>query len=331
MSRHYGIIHVNGNPIETEYWIQDGNVMVSVLFFKNTGAAVDVNLVQRMAYIYTDALFLGVYRSGEDGHFFLRHPDGLVQGSLRTPLVVKNGRLCVSLREIGKKLGMKIWTEDQLSIIHVCTNLCDDSNQDLYYNGTGAYKQIALSFDDGPDEEYTPKILDILKEKQVKATFFVVGQQVKWFPEMLCRIIDEGHEVGNHSFTHPEFSELTTSELIEEIDQTEQVIAQVSGCFPTVMRPPFGDVTANDIEVINDLGLKVVLWSVDTQDWKGLSKKRIIHKVMDQAMPGSIILQHSHNCMPLDGTVEALPVIIDRLSEQGYQFVTISEMMFLDE
>ncbi|MGF9965876.1 polysaccharide deacetylase family protein [Bacillus rhizoplanae] len=322
-----GTIFVDGQPVETDYWIINGSILVPALFLKHTGAAVDFDNKKYAAFFYTKTLFLGLFNFQSDGCFVMKGTNSFQQGSLCTPLMVIEEQMCVPLYEVAQKLGMTVWENQKISRVYVITNTSPMLKPTIYHKGVGDKKQVALSFDDGPDDVYTPKVLDILSKKNVRATFFVVGKQIRLFPGMLKRIVVEGHALGNHSWSHLKFPELTTSELKNEIQRTNEEIISVTGYKAEIVRPPFGLFTNSDLHIIDDLSLKLILWSVDTLDWMGLPMEQIISIVMRDVSPGSIVLQHSLNLLPLDGTLEVLPVLIDNLVSQGYQFVTIPEML----
>ncbi|NRD78967.1 polysaccharide deacetylase family protein [Bacillus sp. BRMEA1] len=199
----------------------------------------------------------------------------------------------------------------------------------VIYKGSSSLKRVALTFDDGPDNYYTPKILDILKAKGVKATFFMVGKEAKRFPDIVKRIADEGNALGNHSWDHPKLWTLNNQQITQEIVSTQNEIQQITGQRTTLFRPPYGRVTPADITLIHNLGYRVIDWSVDTLDWKGTSAPNILQIVNKEVSPGGIILEHSLASHPgeLNGTVQALPQIIDHLRAQGYEFVTVPELL----
>lgn len=190
-------------------------------------------------------------------------------------------------------------------------------------------KQIALTFDDGPDPRFTPQILDVLHRKGVKATFFVVGARAKKFPGLLRRMHHEGHLIGNHSFNHPNFRNRSIKQFQSEILRTEKIIQNVVGYRPQLIRPPYGEIKEEQVQWAKKNGYTLVNWNVDSQDWKGIDKNKVISNVMRTAGPGSIILQHSGGGVGSDltGTIQALPKIIDALQAQGYQFVDLSELL----
>mgnify|MGYP005753542995 FL=1 len=188
---------------------------------------------------------------------------------------------------------------------------------------------VALTFDDGPDDFYTPRMLDILKEKGVPATFFVVGKQVDAFPSLMKRIVDEGHAIANHTQTHPNLRNQWTANVRTQISSTQATMARVAGRRPDIFRPPYGSLTKADVAVLNELGMRNIMWSVDTVDWSGASAEEIIRTVHRDITPGGIILQHNFqsNSRLLDGTLEALPRIIDELQARGYRFVTVQTLL----
>ncbi len=192
--------------------------------------------------------------------------------------------------------------------------------------GTG--KLVALTFDDGPDDLYTPQVLDILRDKGVPATFFVIGNRVAEFPEMARRIVEEGHVIGNHTYSHPELTKAAGGKLLKELSSTDRELETV-GLGPTrYFRPPYGAASPSLVEESANLGYRVAMWSVDSLDWRGLSKSEVKNNVLAQVTPGSVILLHSAGGPgeDLSGSVAAVPDIIDTLRAQGYRFATLDEM-----
>ena len=179
-------------------------------------------------------------------------------------------------------------------------------------------KCVALTFDDGPSTD-TPPLLDLLKSKDVRATFFVVGLQIQKYPQDLPRMINEGHEIGNHTFHHKKLKTLLAAEVASEISSTQDLIYSVTGYRPHIMRPPMGEFTPGDPAMAQ---YPVILWNADPWDWKHRDSVRIDQEVMPQIKPGSIILLH--DIYPT--SINAVPAIIDTLKQQGYTFVTVSEL-----
>jgi polysaccharide deacetylase family sporulation protein PdaB len=189
-------------------------------------------------------------------------------------------------------------------------------------------KVIALTFDDGPSSAYTPKILDILKQYQAKATFFVVGSCVKDHPDIAKREILEGHEIANHTYHHSVFRGLSEEEIREELRKTQQTIEELTGFSPKLFRPPGGYYSDTIIHVANQEGYTVVMWSwhQDTHDWKKPGVNRIVKKVLSNARKGDIVLFHDHGGDRRQ-TIAALKIILPELKKRGYKFVTISELL----
>lgn len=190
-------------------------------------------------------------------------------------------------------------------------------------------KQVALTFDDVPDPRFTPQILEALSKEGVRATFFVVGHRVKKHPDLLQRIHNEGHIIGNHSYSHPQFGNKSVIQFQKEIERTEQLIYELVGYRPHLIRPPYGEITENQVRWAKQHNYKLVNWNVDSLDWKGLNKEKVKQNVLGSAGPGSIILMHGGGGTGsnLAGAVEALPDIIQELQAKGYQFVTLPQLL----
>lgn len=192
-------------------------------------------------------------------------------------------------------------------------------------------KLVAFTFDDGPDSRYTAAILDILKEKGVKATFFVVGQQVEKEPEMLKRIVDEGHAVGNHTMNHKQLPKLTDKQMKQEIDGADKLIENVIGYKPTMVRAPYGAVSDALKTYMKNENRLLVGWNVDTRDWAGTSVADMRSMIKEKTKPGAIILMHSFGGKNIKHTVEMLPGAIDDLIKMGYTFVTADQLASYEE
>src|ERR1700685_2740033 len=150
---------------------------------------------------------------------------------------------------------------------------------------------VAMTFDDGPSAENTPRLLDMLKQRNIKATFFLIGQNAAANPDLVRRILAEGHEIGNHSWTHPQLSKLSDDRVTEEITKTQAAIKNASGYTPVILRPPYGAITARQKDWIEkQFGLSVIIWSVDPFDWKRPGASVIEQRILAGARPGAIIL-----------------------------------------
>ncbi|EAF5923950.1 polysaccharide deacetylase family protein [Listeria monocytogenes] len=180
-------------------------------------------------------------------------------------------------------------------------------------------KRIALTFDDGPSASVTPGVLDTLKRYDVKATFFVLGSSVVQNPGLVKRELDEGHQVGSHSWDHPQLTKLSKQEVYNQILQTQKVVFDQTGYFPTTMRPPYGAVNK---EVAEEIGLPIIQWSVDTEDWRNKNAGVVTQKVLAGATDGAIVLMHDIH----KTTAASLDETLKQLKSQGYEFVTIDEL-----
>ena len=197
-----------------------------------------------------------------------------------------------------------------------------DKDAELYkaYYEKKNRKVVALTFDDGPNPATTNQALDTLSKYGIKATFFVLGKNVSGNEEILKRMKADGHVIGNHSWSHPVLSKLSLDEAKKQITDTEDALTKVLGSSSKLMRPPYGAIT-DDIR--NSLDLSFIMWDVDSLDWKSKNEASILTEIQRQVKNGSIILMHDIHVE----TVNALPKVIDYLKEQGYEFVTVPEML----
>jgi peptidoglycan-N-acetylglucosamine deacetylase len=197
----------------------------------------------------------------------------------------------------------------------------------IYTHVTTHAPYLAMTFDDGPSAEYTPRLLDMLKARHLKATFFLVGKNVQAHPELVRRIIAEGHEVGNHTWDHPQLSKLSDAQATDEIEKTQDAIRAACGVTPTLLRPPYGALNKPEhVWIPQQLKLNVIYWTVDTEDWKRPGAAAITERVLAGARPGAIILQHDIHGQ----TIEAMPAALDGLIAKGYHLVTVSQLVALE-
>lgn len=207
-----------------------------------------------------------------------------------------------------------------------------------YYEKTGEVvweiktgeKVVAITFDDGPHTKHTAEILDLLSEYNAKATFFVVGENVEKKRDLLLRQYNEGHEIANHTYTHP--LKTTVPKLEVEIKKTNDLIYSITGYSPELFRPVEGYYTDSMIQNLVKNGYKVVMWSwhMDTEDWKNPGVNQIVKTVINGTKPGNIILFHDGGGNRSQ-TVKALEKILPELQKQGYKFVTISELIDIEK
>lgn len=320
-------IYVDDEIVNSDFYECNGSMMIPALFFKHTSVLVDYDGDQQSITLKKNNIIITFYKD-QFKVLVVKENQSKYETLVVTPFELDN-KIFIPFQYVTQKLGMSILEYSTPGRINLVTNDSIKIKGNVFYKGPINKKMAALTFDDGPDIIYTPKILDILNEKKIKATFFVIGQQVRYQPEMLKRIINEGHEIGNHSWSHPNFIELTTSQLKNEIESTETEIRSLIGKSTSILRPPYGLFTKSDIQIINELGFKVIMWSVNTMDWTGLTSEEIISIVNRDLTGGAILLQHSFQSSTgrLDGTVKALPVIIDNLINEGYEIVTIPKLL----
>ncbi|MBP1041356.1 polysaccharide deacetylase family protein [Vagococcus sp. BWB3-3] len=181
-------------------------------------------------------------------------------------------------------------------------------------------KVVALTFDDGPSDKTTPAILAILKKKKTPATFFMLGQQVEKFPDLVKTIADDGHELANHSYSHPKLTDLSIEDARQQINRTQAAIFKASGVLPEYVRPPYGSF---NYETAVAIGLPLINWSVDSLDWKTKDSKKIDTEIKTTIGADSIILMHDIH----QETADALEKLITDLQKDGYRFVTISDLL----
>jgi len=199
------------------------------------------------------------------------------------------------------------------------------TEQNITFNSVhtdGPY--IAMTFDDGPSATLTPKLLDLLAARHIKATFFVIGENVAEHPEIVERAAREGHEIGNHSWSHPNFGKMSEESVRSQLRRTDDAIKNATGKRPTLMRPPYGSITDREKHWIHDeFGYQIILWDVDPYDWRRPGPAVVRNRILKETQPGSIVL--SHDIHP--GTIEAMPSTFDELEAKGFKFVTVSELL----
>ncbi len=200
-------------------------------------------------------------------------------------------------------------------------------NNDIFFkNGSREEKLIALTFDDGPHPKETHEILDVLDKYHVKGTFFVVGKHANWYSKPLIRASKEGHEIGNHTFSHPDISNLSSDDIKKELKDCEDTLVKLTGKRPTLFRPPYGSYSEDKMaQIAKDCGYKIILWTtIDARDWKNPPPTEISNIIINKVQNGDIILLHDYGT---ENTVKALDEIIPTMTEKGYKFVTVSELI----
>ena len=183
---------------------------------------------------------------------------------------------------------------------------------------------IAMTFDDGPHATLTPKLLDMLAARRLKATFFVIGQNAVEYPEIMKRIVREGHELANHSWSHPNLAKMSDEAVRAQMQKTDDAIEAAAGKRTTLMRPPYGSIMPRQKQWIHEaFGYRTIIWDVDPFDWRRPGPGVIRDRIVGQTQPGSIILVHDIH----PGSVEAMPETFDRLTAKGFKFATVSELL----
>lgn len=183
---------------------------------------------------------------------------------------------------------------------------------------------IAMTFDDGPSAKLTPKLLDLLAAHHIKATFFLIGENAAEYPDIVAREVKEGHEVANHSWSHPNFGKMSDDGIRSQIRKTDDAIKSAIGNSPTLLRPPYGSITARQKKWINqEFGYKIVLWDVDPLDWRRPGPNVVCNRIVKNTRAGSIVLAHDIH----PGTIEAMPCVLKELEAKGFKFVTVSELI----
>lgn len=208
-------------------------------------------------------------------------------------------------------------------------DLASEYPDSFFRQGSIKKKQIALTFDDGPDNNYTVKILDILKKHKVPATFFVIGSRCKLYPKIVKRMVKEGHRLGNHTWSHSNIMKLSNKAMLKEITKADRIIKKYTGYTPLIFRSPYGSLKREQVEFLQSKGYKLISWNIDSLDWKGLSAAEVKTNILENLQQGSIVLQHSAGGPgeDLSGTVKALDSIISVLKKDGYKFVTVDKLL----
>ena len=193
------------------------------------------------------------------------------------------------------------------------------------------YRKIALTFDDGPNDPYTPQLLEVLARHNVKATFFMLGRYVEARPDLARLVAESGHVIGNHTFSHPNLIFVRANRVHREIEDCRRALSDAVGPHSSLFRPPFGGRRPASLRIARSLGLATIMWNITGWDWKAPSPDYIEQKIASRPRGGSVILLHDggHEGMGVDRakTVVATERIIARCKAEGYEFVTIPQMM----
>lgn len=185
-------------------------------------------------------------------------------------------------------------------------------------------KKVALSFDVAWGSRNMNEILDILESNKIKTSFFLVGSWVDDNEELVKKINEKGHEIGNHSYTHAKMTELKEGAVIEEVEKASEKIENITGKRPTLYRPPFGDFDNKTLKLYESLGYKTINWDIDSLDWKEIGANHVVDKVVKNVKSGSIILFHAN----VEQSPQYIEIIINKLKADGYELVTVSDLIY---
>ena len=191
-----------------------------------------------------------------------------------------------------------------------------------------AQKVVAMTFDDGPHPTHTPRLLKILRDRNIKATFYLVGKNAKAYPAIVRQMIAEGHEIGNHTWTHGSLTSMSDDQIRRELKMSADAVYAAAGYRPQTIRPPYGAVNARVKQLIySEFGYPTIMWSVDPQDWRRPGVSVVTSRIVNGAHPGAILLAHDIHAP----TIEAMPSTFDQLLAKGYRFVTVSQLMNIEK
>jgi len=186
---------------------------------------------------------------------------------------------------------------------------------------------IAMTYDDGPHPQNTPRLLDMLRERNIKATFYVIGRSVNMYPHIIRRIVAEGHEIGNHTWTHRKLTALSDTAIRQEMNSTRDAIIAACGVKPRTMRPPYGALRQSQRAwIYKEYGYSTILWNVDPEDWKRPGPSVVTSRIINHTRNGSIVLVHDLH----KPSVDAMPATLDGLLRRGFKFVTVSQLLSLN-
>ncbi|WP_395750369.1 polysaccharide deacetylase family protein [Prosthecobacter sp.] len=227
--------------------------------------------------------------------------------------------------EVRRALPVEEEPQPKLPDTDTLPRVLPPNRKSVYNHCEVSVPLIAITFDDGPDPVLTPRLLDLLKERHIHATFFLVGKNAAAFPEVVKRIVAEGHEVGNHSWSHPLFTQMSKESVDSQLQRTHDAIVKACGVAPLLYRPPYGAVGATQkARIEKTFGYSAILWDVDPQDWQHpRSAQKVYNAIHKQTKNGSIILCHDIH----ETTIAAMPATLDDLTARGFRFATVTQLI----
>jgi len=238
-------------------------------------------------------------------------------------MVLGSGVAAAAHKVLGKMAAASGATEAPSPTAAPKSEAAEEAKIDFIHNGPPDGNRVALTFDDGPTPGVTDRILDELKQRQLHATFFMIGQRIATAPDLARRVLAEGHEVANHTFTHPNLTKLPDAQVEAEIEKTQEVMREALNHRPAWFRPPYGALRQDQAGMLARRGLRIVICSVDSRDWAQPGEAEIIRKVLAETTAGSIILCHDMH----QQTADCVGAIFDGLLERGFSLVTLSSLL----
>ncbi len=189
-------------------------------------------------------------------------------------------------------------------------------------------KVLAMTFDDGPHPSNTPRLLKILRDRNIKATFYLVGKNAKAYPSIVRQMVAEGHEIGNHTWTHGSLTSMSDEQIRRELTMSSDAVFEAAGYRPQTIRPPYGAINQRVKELMfSEFGYPTIMWSVDPQDWRKPGVAVVTSRIVTASHPGAILLAHDIHAP----TIDAMPGTFDQLLAKGYRFVTVSQLMNIEK
>lgn len=183
---------------------------------------------------------------------------------------------------------------------------------------------VAMTFDDGPHPSLTPQLLDMLAARGLRATFYVIGRNAARYPQILQRMVAEGHEIGNHTWSHPSLHGHSSASILSQVDRTNAAVYEAVGRPPVTMRPPYGNLYDNQrLMLFQQRGMPTIIWSVDPQDWQRPGSSVVARRIVQGSHSGGVVLAHDIH----SATVRAMPAALDGVMARGFRFVTVSELI----
>ncbi|MHA7965730.1 polysaccharide deacetylase family protein [Paenibacillus sp. CAU 1782] len=273
------------------------------------------------------SLQAAIHTVNEDG-LELRADAGTAQPAAKTKKTTAGKRNSQNKRQRHHKAKKRNTSKQKSGMSWI--QLHQQFPETFMLNGSRDQMKVALTFDDVPDPRFTPAILDVLARYRICATFFVVGERAAKHPELVARMMREGHVIGNHSYNHAVFSKLTLDQFQWQLGKTNEILYRITGKKPTLLRPPYGELLTSQVKWSNERGYTVVNWDVDSEDWRNNpDSSLVIANIRKTLQPGSIILQHAGGGegQDLSGTINALPPLIEWLQGKGYSLVTLPELL----